>query len=153
MLVLEMYRWKYLPFNRFYPLKVNKEKFPDSLRIYIMLSFDSLKTFVNKYFQILVEKRTFAPFSRTFIFLENVANIETWKKLWVYPEIGTTSVHKNNGTNHKFYLKVAFLMYTEMFNFRPQSWKAASKPKPHWGLGTRLSSLWKWSRDSLELRS
>ena len=32
-----------------------------------------------------------------------------------------TSIHKNNGTNDKFYRKVAFLMYTEMFNFRPQS--------------------------------
>ena len=29
-------------------------------------------------------------------------------------------------------------MYTEMFNFRPQSWKEASKPKPHWWLGKRL---------------
>ena len=44
-------------------------------------------------------------------------------------------------------------MYTEMFNFRPQSWKAASKPKPHRGLGTRLPSWWQWSRDSLDLRS
>ena len=34
---------------------------------------------------------------------------------------GPTSIHKNNGTNDKFYRKVAFLMYTEMFNFRPQS--------------------------------
>ena len=32
----------------------------------------------------------------------------------------TTSVDKNNGTNAKFYRKVATLMYTEMFNFRPQ---------------------------------
>ena len=36
---------------------------------------------------------------------------------------------------YKFYRKVAFLMYTEMVNFRPQSWKAASKLKPHWALG------------------
>ena len=28
-------------------------------------------------------------------------------------------------------------MYAEMVNFRPQSWKAASKLKPHRGLGTR----------------
>ena len=42
--------------------------------------------------------------------------------------------------NDKFYRKVAFLMYTEMVNFRPQSRKAASKQKPHRGLGTRLPS-------------
>ena len=29
--------------------------------------------------------------------------------------------HKNIETNDKFYRKVAFLMYTEMVNFRPQS--------------------------------
>ena len=38
---------------------------------------------------------------------------------------------KNNEKNHKFYRKVASLMYTEMVNFRPQSWKAASKLEPH----------------------
>ena len=32
-----------------------------------------------------------------------------------------TSVDKTNGTNNKFYRKVAILMYTEMSNFRPQS--------------------------------
>ena len=32
-----------------------------------------------------------------------------------------TIVDKNNETNDKFYRKVAFLMYTEMVNFRPQS--------------------------------
>ena len=32
-----------------------------------------------------------------------------------------TTIHKNNGTNDKFYRKVAILMYTEMFNFRPQN--------------------------------
>ena len=32
----------------------------------------------------------------------------------------TTIVDKNNGTNDKFYRKVAILMYTEMFNFRPE---------------------------------
>ena len=32
-----------------------------------------------------------------------------------------TISHKNNETNDKFYRKVAFLMYTEMDNFRPQS--------------------------------
>ena len=53
--------------------------------------------------------------------------------------IGTIP-HKNNETNDKFYWKVAFLMYTEMVNFRPQSWKTASKLKPHRGLGTRLPS-------------
>ena len=47
---------------------------------------------------------------------------------------------QTNGTNDKFYRKVAILMNTEMFNFRPQSLKAASKPKLHRGLGTRLPS-------------
>ena len=45
---------------------------------------------------------------------------------------------KNNEKNDKFYRKVAFLMYTEMVNFRPQSLKAASKLKADRGLGTRL---------------
>ena len=31
------------------------------------------------------------------------------------------TTHKNNETNDKFYRKVAFLMYTEMVNFTPQS--------------------------------
>ena len=44
---------------------------------------------------------------------------------------------KNNEKNDKFYRKVASLMYTEMVNFMPQSWKAASKLEPHRGLGTR----------------
>ena len=46
----------------------------------------------------------------------------------------------NIETNDKFYRKAAFLMYTEMVNFRPQSLKAASKLKPHRGLGIRLPS-------------
>ena len=33
----------------------------------------------------------------------------------------TTTMDKNNEKNDKFYRKVAFLMYTEMVNFRPQS--------------------------------
>ena len=33
----------------------------------------------------------------------------------------STIPHKNIETNDKFYRKVAFLMYTEMVNFRPQS--------------------------------
>ena len=33
----------------------------------------------------------------------------------------STIPHKNNETNDTFYRKVAFLMYTEMVNFRPQS--------------------------------
>ena len=32
-----------------------------------------------------------------------------------------TTIDKNNEKNDKFYRKVAFLMYTEMVNFRPQS--------------------------------
>ena len=41
---------------------------------------------------------------------------------------------KNNEKNDTFYRKVAFLMYTEMVNFNPQNWKAASKLK----LGTTI---------------
>ena len=41
----------------------------------------------------------------------------------------------------QIYRKVAFLIYTEMVNFRPQSLKAASKLKPHQGLGTRLPAI------------
>ena len=48
----------------------------------------------------------------------------------------TTIMCKNNEKNDKFYRKVAILMYTEMVNFRPQSWKAASKLKPHRGSRT-----------------
>ena len=33
--------------------------------------------------------------------------------------IHSTIPHKNIETNDKFYRKVAFLMYTEMVNFRP----------------------------------
>ena len=40
----------------------------------------------------------------------------------------------NNEKNDQFYRKVAFLMYSERVNFRPQSWKEASKLKPHRGL-------------------
>ena len=60
---------------------------------------------------------------------------------------------KNNEKNDQFYRKVAFLMYTERVNFRPQSRKAASKLKPHRELGTRLPSSLQLSRDSLDLRS
>ena len=47
---------------------------------------------------------------------------------------------KNNEENDIFYRKVAFLMYTEMVNIMPQSWKGASKLKPHQGLGASLPS-------------
>ena len=33
----------------------------------------------------------------------------------------STTMDKNNEKNEKFYRKVAFLMFTEMVNFRPQS--------------------------------
>ena len=36
-------------------------------------------------------------------------------------KIFQTTTHKNNETNDKFYRKVAFLMYTAMVNFTPQS--------------------------------
>ena len=62
------------------------------------------------------------------------------------PLPGYGVIHKNNETNYKFYRNVAFLMYTEMATFRPQILKAASKLKPHRGLGTRLpSSCTIWS--------
>ena len=35
--------------------------------------------------------------------------------------IESTTTHKNNETNDKFYHKVAFLMYTEMVNFTLKS--------------------------------
>ena len=63
-----------------------------------------------------------------------------------------TIMCKNNEKKDKFYRKVAFLMNTEMGNFWPQSWKAASKLKPHGGLCARLQSSWQWSRDSLDQR-
>ena len=46
----------------------------------------------------------------------------------------------NDEKNDQFYRKVAFLMYFGKGQFRPQSWKEASKLKPHRGLGTRLPS-------------
>ena len=49
-------------------------------------------------------------------------------------------IHNNNETNDKFYRTVAFIVYTEMVNFRPQSCKSASKEKPHRGLGTIFPS-------------
>ena len=67
--------------------------------------------------------------------------------------VGTTTMDKNNEKNDKFYRKVAFLMYTEMVNFRPQSWKAASKLKPDRGLGTRLPSSWLIRPKILRLKS
>ena len=51
-----------------------------------------------------------------------------------------TSTDKNNETNENIYQKVAFLMYTEIVNFRSQSLETASKLKPHRGLGTKLPS-------------
>ena len=44
---------------------------------------------------------------------------------------GSTIMLKNNEKNDKFYRKVASLMYTEIVNFMPQSWKAASKLELH----------------------
>ena len=42
---------------------------------------------------------------------------------------------KNNEKNDNFYRKVAFPMYTEMVNFRPQSWKSSfeTKTRPRTG--------------------
>ena len=55
----------------------------------------------------------------------------------VLSKIKPTIIHKNNGTNDKFYRKVAFLTYTESVKFRSQSRETASKRKPYRGLGTR----------------
>ena len=41
----------------------------------------------------------------------------------------STIMCTNNEKNDQFYRKVAFLMYSERVNFRPQSWKEASKLK------------------------
>ena len=65
-----------------------------------------------------------------------------WESLHTWGPTAPAIMDKNIGTNDKFYRKVAFLIYMEMFNFRPQSRKAASKPKPHLELGTRLPSSW-----------
>ena len=43
----------------------------------------------------------------------------TRKKHHLLSKIIPKITHKNNETNKKFYRKVAFLMYTEMVNFRP----------------------------------
>ena len=56
----------------------------------------------------------------------------------------------NNEKNDQFYRKVAFLMYSERVNFRPQSWKEASKLKPHRGLGTTIVDRIYW--DNYEKR-
>ena len=56
-----------------------------------------------------------------------------------------TIMCKNNEKNDKFDRKVAFLMYMEMVNFRPQSWKSASKLKPHRGLGTTIAVRNYWN--------
>ena len=69
-----------------------------------------------------------------------IENVEEDSPLILSNVVISTIVDKNIGTNDKFYWKVAFFMYMEMFNFRSQSCKVASKPKPHRGLGTRLPS-------------
>ena len=56
---------------------------------------------------------------------DDIKNLDYFKRCEILnnnPFLLATSVHKNNGTSDKCYRKVAFLMYTEMFNFfRPQS--------------------------------
>ena len=64
-----------------------------------------------------------------------------WFPLGYQLFVGTATIMwKNNEKNDKFYRKVPSLMYTEMVNFMPQSWKAASKLEPHRGLATRMPS-------------
>ena len=40
---------------------------------------------------------------------------------YCHRQVKPATIHKSNETNDKFYRKVAFLMYTEMVNFTPQS--------------------------------
>ena len=72
--------------------------------------------------------------------ITNLKNQNPYKLNLVFPKDLYTIMCKNNEKNDQFYRKVEFLMYTERVNFRPQSWKAASKLKPHRRLGTRLPS-------------
>ena len=51
----------------------------------------------------------------------NFSKIHQFLRKWKIKNMLTASMDKNNGTNDKFYRKVAILMYTEMLNFRPQS--------------------------------
>ena len=60
-----------------------------------------------------------------------IENVEEDSPLILSNVVISTMVDKNISTNDKFYWKVAFLMYTEMFNFSSQSCKVASTPKRH----------------------
>ena len=51
----------------------------------------------------------------------NWTDFDTVYDAWILSNNEPTTTHKNNETNDKFYRKVAFLMYTEMVNFTPQS--------------------------------
>ena len=79
-------------------------------------------------FDVLMWKRTypdFIDFEENFLFL-------IWQTAWL-----ATIVDKNKATNDKFYRKVAFFMYTEMVNFRPQSWQFRNKNHiEDWALGS-----------------
>ena len=55
------------------------------------------------------------------LILEGLKAEKAASKLKPHRELGNTIRQKNIETNDKFYRKVAFLMYTEMINFRPQS--------------------------------
>ena len=61
--------------------------------------------------------------SATFVF--NISNRIWGDSSLLFSTVGylyiTTTMDKNNEKNDKFYRKVAFPMYTEMVNFRPQS--------------------------------
>ena len=81
----------------------------------------------------------FIPYLVIYTMLHDLLDLHDYYK---YATTKNYCIHKNIGTNEKFCRKVAFLMYTEIFNFRPQSLKAAPKQKAHWGLGKRLTSSW-----------
>ena len=97
------FMWKYFTFNRSYPLKANKEIFPDCLRIYIILSPDHLKTFRKRTYSNFSRKKGVPPFPKDFH--QNLLYFP-WKcwqywnleKLWVYTENGT----KTEKFRHQF---------------------------------------------------
>ena len=65
------------------------------------------------------EKLLGVTIDKNLTFTEHVSNI--CKKAGRKVTALSTIPHKSIETNDKFYWKVAFLMYTEMVNFRPQS--------------------------------
>ena len=65
------------------------------------------------------EKLLWVTIDKNLTFTEHVSTI--CKKAGRNVTALSTIMGKNNEKNDKFYRKVAFPMYTEMVNFRPQS--------------------------------